>query len=151
MEKWEFLGAMEWANGRWPNLALDPEKLESLYKDYVNHSGVALSNALDLLYKNGAEFLSLPKLKRLTIEEETKLVFDGKPQLKPLKEMSGLSDYLKANNYKSLSESIFYTSQKLFNRGARKDGFADWQMENFKRFNGLTYEQALEKGWKAIV
>ena len=49
MEKWEFLGAMEWANGRWPNLALDPEKLESLYKDYVNHSGVALSNALDLL------------------------------------------------------------------------------------------------------
>jgi hypothetical protein len=107
MDKIAFLKCLDWANVRWPNLSLDKKIISSLYEDYKGFSEIALANALALIYQNGAQFLDLPKLYKLTKEQNDLIHLDNKKLPRPIYK-NGLKQYLKDNNFKTLKDAIQY-------------------------------------------
>ena len=110
LSKKEFITCLDWANVRWPNLDLSKDSVASLYDDYKNFSYSSLFKALNLIYKNGDNFLSLPKLYKLTSD-----LYNDEFIVKALpspKEKNGLKKYLKENNFKNLKDAIRYNNRR---------------------------------------
>lgn len=105
MTKQEFLSNWKWASIRWNNVSLDKDTVSSLYEDYKGFSYNALAKALRLIYNNGATYLELPKLYKLTKDLYNDELL-SRPQLDQPKNVNGLNDYLKANNFKSIKDAI---------------------------------------------
>ena len=151
MQKSEFIYWTNWLKVRWPNANLGEFQIKSLYDDFKIYEDNVFGQVLLDYFESGNEFLDWSKIKKRckefqisAFEKQTQFIREHKAlESQKADPPSTLKLYLKQKGYESFAEAVFYKSKDLY-----KVGFRDWQRKLFEPYINMTYNEAVENGWR---
>lgn len=146
MTKEQFLAQANYLKVRYPTSGLDQaEVVKDLYSDFSKYPLEVFAECSKEYFEAGHQYMNWSILMRNCKE---KWLDNKQPTLQqlPVGQSKGMSlkEYLQSIGVGSFEEAVFEKTQELFKNKKLNETTAKY----FKRFVGLSYEEAKAQGWR---